>query len=138
MAQASSVSRKSSVKELFTKLWVGRMKGSQQGRVTHWRVTISRPEVQGREWSVGPERTVASLRLCLQEMDTDSYMAFRKGMQPLPTYDSEGREPGRSTPHPLPFDLLPVPGCLNHTGARGQRGPRESSRSQSIVEKDEE
>lgn len=70
MAQASSVSRKSSVKELFTKLWVGRMKGSQQGRVTHWRVTISRPEVQGREWSVGPERAVASLQLCLQEMDT--------------------------------------------------------------------
>lgn len=46
MAQASRVGCKSSVKELFTELWVGRMKGSQRRMVTHWRAMTS-PGLEG-------------------------------------------------------------------------------------------
>lgn len=56
MARARRGASGSSVKELFTKPWVGRMKGSQQGVGTHWRPrAILRPKRPGRAGS-GPRR----------------------------------------------------------------------------------
>lgn len=82
--------------------------------MTHWRtMTISRPNGRGREWSLGPRESCRHHCGCIcvcRRWPPDSHTAFRKGMQPLPTYDSEGKEPGRSTPRFSLFDLLPV--CL--------------------------
>ena len=110
MAQARRVSWKSSVKQLFTKLWVGRMKGSQQGVVTHGKPWPSR-SLRGRAASGhwGPQRAAVGITVSAGE----GYLtAIRKRTQPCPpVIQTEGSQDDGHLPFPLllPFDLLPVP-----------------------------
>lgn len=112
MAQACRVGCKSSVKGLFTELWVGGMKGSQRGMVRHGRAMTS-PGLQGgpgsAHWATGSWRHGCGC-FCGGGHLTARRHPGKAGNLCPPVIQPAGSQDGQhSPPLLLPFDRLPVP-----------------------------
>lgn len=137
MAQASRVCCKSSVKELFTELWVGRLKRSQWGMVTHGRAMTS-PGLEGgpgvAHWATESWRHRCGCFWGDGQLTARRRLGKACSLCPpvIQPAGSQDRQHAPSSP-PALWSTANASCWRNHTGARGQRGPPESCRAQSMV-----